>query len=163
MIETKLNKSESKIKDMKSGIVLVITLFMTSGFLYFNPLYLGNEIISYLVILIFLCIGIIGLGIELNKLGENKVKLGFDGLGLGLAFGLIWLVVYYYFGNLISNLITSPFLIIGIYGVADGFADILIILFSSKKELFIKLPIIIAQITAFIAAIFTILNILGIV
>lgn len=163
MSKKKLDISDSKIKDMKSGIVLVITFFVFSGFLYFNPLYLGNETISSLVILVFLCIGIVGLGIELNKLGDNKVKLGLDGLGLGLALGIIWFVIYYYFGNIVSNIITSPFLMFSIYAIADGFADISIILFSSKKELFIKIPIITAQITAFIAAIVTILNILGVV
>ena len=104
-------------------------------------------------------IAIIGLGIELNRMGEQTVKLGFDDLGIGLVLGIVWLVIYYLVPIWWVNLITIVLLFFSVYGISVGTIKILRNLFLSKKEFLVKLPIVIFQLTAFVAAIVTILNI----
>ncbi len=117
-------------------------------------------ILSYLLTIVSLFIGIIGLGIELNKLGDQTVKLGFEELGIGLGLLIVWATIYYFFPIWWVNLITIFLLFFGTYGTTVGAVKILRNLFSSKKSFLFKLPIVIVQFTAFVAAIFTILNIL---
>ncbi|KYG92157.1 hypothetical protein [Metasolibacillus sp. FSL K6-0083] len=154
---------ESKVKDIQQGIALSITFFIIGGLLYFNPYYTGSIVFSYLLTILSLLIGIIGLGIELNKLGDQTVKLGFDDLGIGLGLVIAWATIYYFFPIWWVNLITLILLFFGIYGTTIGAIKVLRNLFLSKKSFLLKLPIVIVQFTAFIAAIFTILNILKII
>lgn len=120
-------------------------------------------IFSYSLTILFLLIGIIGLGIELNKLGDQTVKLGFDDLGIGSALLIVWATIYYFFPIWWVNLITIILLFFGVYGTTVGAIKIMRNLFLSKKGFLVKLPIVIVQFAAFIAAIFTILSILNII
>lgn len=120
-------------------------------------------ILSYSLTILFLLIGIVGLGFELNKLGDQTVKLGFDDFGVGFALVSIWAIIYYFFPIWWINLITIILLFFGVYGTTVGAIKILRILFLSKKNFLVKLPIVIVQFTAFVAAIVTILNILKII
>lgn len=159
---SKKDSDVSKVEDIQNGIAISITFFCVSGLLYFNPNYTGSVILSYLLTTLFLLIGIIGLGVELNKLGDQSVKLGFDDLALGLGLLAVWVTFYYFFPVWWVNLLTIVFLFLGVYGITIGAIKILRNLFLSKKSFLVKLPIVIVQFSAFLAAIFTILNVLKI-
>lgn len=148
---------------MQRGIALSITFLIIGGFLYFTPSYTGSMIISYSLAVFFLLIGITGLGLELNKLGGQTDKLGFDELGIGLGIGIIWAIIYYYLPVWWINLITIFLLFLSVYAITAGIIKILRILFLSKRNILVKLPIVIIQFVAFIAAIVTILDILNLI
>ena len=157
-----MNKSE-KHDSIRQESAVGVTFLLIATFLYLNPEYLGSEIFSLIVIVLSFVIGVSTLGIALNKISDTKNKLGFDDLGIGLGLGIIWAVIYYYFPIFWVNILTLVILFFGIYGVASGILGIIYnLLFqtSNKKKLFVKIPIVIVQFTAFIAAVFTILNIL---
>lgn len=104
-----------------------------------------------------------GLGIELNRLGDQTVKLGFDELGIGVGLLLVWATTFYFFPIWWVNLLTLPLLFMSLYGIIKGVLKVFRNLFLSKKIFLVKLPIVLAQFAAFVAAIFTTLNILKII
>lgn len=158
------NEGESQSQDLENGLSVIITFLTIAGFLYFDPSHLGNLILSYVLTFLFLLIGIIGLGVELNKLANgNSDKLGFSDLFLGMGMGTCWIIIYYFREGSLSNLVFLPLLLISIYGISKGLIKILKNLFSSESQFIFKLPLVIFQFTAFIAAIFTILNILKLI
>lgn len=93
--------------------------------------------------LIFTVVGIVGLGTELNKLFPKKKKSGFQDLTIGLGFGIIWIVIYYYFPIWWVNIITFPILFFAVYGLLLGFINISkVIIFSDislKKKILVRI------------------------
>jgi len=151
------------VESVLEGIAVWIAFLGVGGFLYFNPLYTGSTIISYSLTLLCLFIGLVGLGIELNKLGDKGNSVGFDDLGLGLGFGLAWAFVYNFYPIGLANIGSLILFYFSIYGMTIGIIKILRNLFSTKKGFIVKLPIVIAQIAAFIATIATILDIFKVI
>ena len=157
-----MSKSE-KHDSIRQEAAVGVTFLLIATFLYLNPLYLGHEVASLILSVLSFVLGVSLLGVSLNKISDTKSKLGFDDLGIGLGLGMIWAVLYYYFPVFWVNILTMFFLVFGVYGIVSGIMGImynLIFQTSDKKKLFVKIPIVIVQFTAFIAAVFTILNIL---
>ena len=96
----------TQVEDIQQGISLSITFFSIGGLLYFNPDYTDPLIFSYSLTILCLLIGIIGLGNELNNLGDQTVKLGFYDFGVGFALVSVWAIIYYFFPIWWINLIT---------------------------------------------------------
>jgi len=124
-------KKATKPSDVRSGIALAATAFIISIFLYFQPQYFGVP--TKAIAIIFIVIGFGGLGIELEKLTSDKrrstisSKKGsgiFDNLGIGFALFIAWATIYYYFPIVWVNVLTSVFLIFGVYGMTLGFTNI---------------------------------------
>lgn len=155
---SKIENKKTKQEEIDNGFTLVITFILLGGFIYFNPSYLIYEPLSYVITLLLLVIAIFGLGIELSKLGNQEVKVGFEDLGVGLVFGVVALSMYFYFDNLIVNYINIFLIFISIYGLTHGSIKIIKNLFltSSKKELTLKIIIVLIQILATISAVITI-------
>ena len=82
-----------KIKDPYSGIALAFTFLAIAIFLYFLPNYFKILTATKAAAIVFGVVGVIGLGVELNKFK----RIGFDNLGIGLAFGVVWATLFYFF------------------------------------------------------------------
>lgn len=159
------NTNEEYFKSIKNGIALAMSFIIVAIFLYANPLYFFYSIVSKILSVLFLLIGIIGLGTELNKLnGENK-KIGFDDLGVGLSLIILWAIMHYYCNNIFINILLIVILLFSSYGIVLGIINIshnLIKGENSFSKKILKLCIAIAQVTAFVGALLQIMQILKI-
>jgi hypothetical protein len=153
---TQQKKSSDSIS---SGIGLSFAFIVTAIFIYFTPEYLGSVVTTVIISSFMMVFGIVGLGTELNKLNNEK-KFGFDDLGIGLAFIIIWAILHYYFPFTWLNWGLLFVLFFGFYGIGVGMFKIIqnIIHSSSKSQLVIKIPVVIVQITATAATILEILK-----
>ena len=100
MRNQKRNVKKKKV-DVRSGIALAITFFAISIFLYFQKDYFG--FLTNLISIVCIVIGLIGFGVELNKITSQKLgkiidtKKGpgiFDNLGIGIGIFVIWVALY---------------------------------------------------------------------
>lgn len=152
-----------KIKDTYDGIALAFTFLAIATFLYFLPNYFKIQTATRAAAIIFGVIGVIGLGIELNKFK----KIGFDNLGIGLALGVVWVTLFYFFPIWWVNIITLPILLFALFGIILGLVHIsnnLIFNAAPIKERFFKrVPLIIGQVLGITLVILQILKILKII
>ena len=81
-----MGQSSNK-SSIETGIALALSFLTTSAFLYFFSQYLEVETLARVLSILLAFIGVIGLGIELNKLVGQERKLGVDNVGIGLAIG----------------------------------------------------------------------------
>ncbi len=125
-----------------------------------------------------------------NLTGEPKGSGIFDNLGIGLGFLVVWATVYYYFPLTWINVITSPMLLFSVYGINLGILNWLFAILPSEPvsekradekgvkayptsidgskthnpwSMATKIAVIISGVTAFIASLLQILQILKIV
>ncbi|MDD4779132.1 MAG: hypothetical protein PHT02_00815 [Tissierellia bacterium] len=151
-----MDKQDNNI-DYK-GMALALSFLIVAVFLYCFPNYLKYEISSKVVAIILSVIGIMGLGFELNRI-NNKTK-GMDDVGLGLAFFVVWGILYYYFPLWYINIFTLPLLLGASFGITLGLLRINIILFENKDKVITNVFIIIIQLVAVVSSILQILQIL---
>ena len=157
-----------KEEDIINGISIALAFLGVAVFLYLSPVYLGNSIVSLVCSIILGVVGIAGLGIELNKLSSKPKGLGFDNLGIGLIFIIIWSLLYYYFNITWVNIFGLLFLIFGTYGTFRGVISVFYNLLtdnndSKKIKWVVKLPVFIAQLAGFVLTILQILEVIKIV
>lgn len=160
-----ITEKKSKGLEIQEGIVIAIAFLIFGGFIYLNPSYIGHIKTSYVSASILLVIGVIGLGIELSKIGNQKTRiLGLDDLGIGIGVGILWLTIYSLLDLWFINIPNSFFLFTSIYFILNGIINIFKNLLSStnKKVFLLKLIIFIVQVIGFISAIITIISIFNI-
>jgi hypothetical protein len=157
--------SVKKKNEFVSGFGLAFAFIILAIFVYLSPEYFNSYWVSTIVSSFCMIFGIIGLGTELNKLNNDESNLGFDDLGIGLAFFIIWSVIYYNFQIIWLNYILLVILLIGLYGICTGLASIIHNIFSSdsRTKMAIKIPIGLLQVVATLVTIYEILNKLKII
>ncbi|ANB56969.1 putative membrane protein [Anoxybacillus sp. B7M1] len=153
------SQQNTSLDSIASGIGFSFSLIVIAIFIYFSPDYLGSEVISLIMSSLMMAFGIIGLGIELNKLNNEK-KFGFDDLGIGLGLIIFWAILHYFFPIIWLNWVLLFVLFIGFYGIGVGIVKLVqnIIESSSGRQLAIKISVGIVQIAATAATIYEILK-----
>lgn len=163
----KITEEKSREDSMKEGIALALTFLALSAFLYIFPDYFHVHIVSKIISVIFGIIGIMALGLELNKVSSNEKKLGLDNLGVGLGLGAIWGILYYYFPYWWVNILGFTILMLAVYGIVLGLIGIIMNIFSNdlslRKTILIKVPIAITQILGFTLTLLQVLQIIQII
>ena len=148
---------------IKNGISISTAFIIVAAFIYFNPNYLGNRIISVILSIALGGFGVAGLSIELNKIAGKGQGIGLDNLGVGLLFGGMWAVIYYYFPIWWVNILTLVLLLVAantfILGLINLIENILITNLSIKITI-VKVVISVVQLVAFAAAFLQVLQIL---
>ncbi|MHB8278218.1 MAG: hypothetical protein ACYDIA_11260 [Candidatus Humimicrobiaceae bacterium] len=157
-----MKNSDTEKKFDINGLTVALTFIALALFLYFTPDYFKIILATRIVSIIFAFIGVIGLGIELNRISGDKKKLGFDNLGIGLAFGILWAFLYFYFNLWWVNIISFIIFFFAIYGFLLGIISIIKNLLLAKSSIkikfFIKIPIFITQLASFALVILQILK-----
>ena len=176
---------------VSSGIAIALTAFLLSIFLYFQPQYLGSLTNVAQIILIF--IGFAGLGIELEKVingnrellaQQAKVSGLFNNIGIGMALLILWASLYNQSPIAWLNGLTFIILMFATYGITLGLVNLLFAALpqtgivgsvpttpssSSQNEtrrpwsLALKIAVVISGLTAFLASLLQILQILKVI
>lgn len=131
------DKGEMKkpsIEDSIDGLALASALLIVGGVILWLPNYLHNEIANSIVAYFVITVGILGLSYELDKLNGDSNKLGFFDIGLGFFFVIFWIVLHYYFDNLIVNILLIVPLFMGVYGIARGIVRTIFEIFNTKGK-----------------------------
>jgi len=171
-IEVELEDIVNSVKrdDAYNGIALALTFIIFSLFFYLSPSFFEYKYLSYGFSILFAVIGIIGIGIELNRLSDSKEGI-FDNLGIGIGLGLliifIWVIVSTY---LISawyiNIIFTILLLLPIYGIMLGsiylFERLFLEQIPTRVRLFVRLPLAIIQIAGAFLIVVQILSLFGV-
>jgi len=173
-----------KQSDVRTGIALAVSAFTVSIFLYFQPQYFG--VVTTPVAIALIVLGFAGLGIELDKITSKETgslvdhKKGpgiFNNLGIGIALLVVWGALYHYFSTIWMNVLTSPVLLLGTYGIVLGLVNILFLVLvkssdktaSTQNEpdkpglLAIKVISAISGVLGFIASLIQILQFFGVI
>ena len=115
---------DEKIDDVINTLSISLTFILIGILLYFELIKIGNNIISTIVQWIFIVIGILMITTGFKKSENNNYNIkGFDSLGIGITFMIIW----YFIKDLtffLFVIITIIVLIIGIYGTIRGILEI---------------------------------------
>lgn len=115
---------DKKIDDVINTLSISLTFIFIGILLYFELIKIGNNIVSTIVQWIFIIIGILMIttGFKKNENNNYNIK-GFDSLGIGITFMIIW----YFIKNLtffLFVIIAIIVLIIGTYGTIRGILEI---------------------------------------
>ena len=157
--EKKIMFSE-KIDDAINGFSIGITFILVALFLFWKKDYLLTNIATQIVSII---VGLFGFCMCAIQLGKSSTVKGFDDLGLGLFFFVIWLICYVKINSFWLNLILLVLLVAGTYGIVRGVIEIIYSIFSTnKKTKTTRVKEIFLLITQFFGLILTVLNILKI-
>ena len=126
---TKSNKKtnivfDERIDDIINTLSISFTFILIGILLYFELIKIGNNIISTIVQWIFIIIGILMIttGFKKNENNNYNIK-GFDSLGIGITFMIIWYFIKK-FTFFLFVIIAIIVLIIGIYGTIRGILEI---------------------------------------
>lgn len=149
------------------GFAMSLALLAVAGVLYFLPTYLGSPLITRLTSLVFICVGILGLGSEFENLAKaRKTRLGGMSLAIGLVCIIIWALIYQFFPNPWISAVNLIFLIFAALGIFDGVLEFLYSAFTATPSVGgipLKIFLGLAQIIAFLAGLLQIFQILKIV
>jgi hypothetical protein len=124
------------------GLAFAFMFFAFTTLLLFLPSYFGSWT-NGIAITLFI-IGIIGVGSELNNLSSGKATILdgfekgkgiFDNLGFGLACIITWIAIYYFFNNIIVNILISFILLFGVYGMFLGGITWIVNNYINKRDL----------------------------
>ncbi|MGF9740072.1 hypothetical protein ABEX38_21930 [Priestia megaterium] len=126
-------KKDSK-DDVAFGIGLAFAFICLAIYFYFTPKYLGNDVASLILSGILMIIGIVALGLELNKLNNGEKSLGLDNLGIGVGLFIVWALLHYYFPMIWVNWVLIPVLFLGVAAMGIGIATLIENVFSSDSK-----------------------------
>lgn len=137
------NKNEEKkytfnkiVDDAINTLSISLTFIIIGILLYFGILKFGNKIISNIIQWCFIIFGTLMIFTGLGKTADDntyKIK-GFDSLGIGIIFVIIW----YFLKNLtffLFIILSIIVLIIGVYGSIRGVIEIIYSLKLNFTEL----------------------------
>jgi hypothetical protein len=163
-IATKKNTPKSKEDNFAHGSGIAIAFILSGLFLYLSPSYYGYKIVSYIVSSIFVIFGIVGLGIELNKIINRDKAIRLDNLGLGLGMLLAWGILYNFYPYPLLNFFTFALLFLGLYGVSYGTISIILGIkkVDGKSNKLVSILLLMAQIATTTAALYELFNKTGI-
>lgn len=149
------------------GFALSLAFLAVAGVLYFLPTYFGVPLITQIVSLVFICVGILGLGSEFENLAKGK-KNSFGGMSfaIGLVSAMIWALIYHFFPNPWISALNLIFLMLAALGTFAGILEFLYFTFTSTPTMGgipLKIFLALAQIIAFLAGLLQILQILKLI
>lgn len=131
---------ENRLK-IADGIALSLSFLLCSLYLYFNPEFIGNPIITRTIGVILGFIGIIGFLTELSKATDESLKDATNNIFAGCFVGMVIFGLMYFFSNWFVNILVIILALLGMYGFLKGVAQILVTTWSSGGNVVIKLPV----------------------
>lgn len=142
------------------GVALAGSFILVVIFLSVNSDYLGHELISRIVAIIFGILGIGGMTSELSKIINKKVD-GIMDLVVGTIILILWGGIYYHWDYPVVNFFLLFLLLLGFYGVLIGIAKIIESIKTATITWTIKqMAIVIANCSVFILTILQIIQII---
>ncbi|WP_052125294.1 hypothetical protein [Lysinibacillus boronitolerans] len=148
---------EDKIKIVE-GISVALAFFICSILLYLNPTFLGNEFITSLIGAVLGFIGIVGFLLEISKVFKESLKSAIIDVGVALFFGTILVLLHYFFSNIFVNWVIIILLLIVIYGFFRGVLKIVILSNFNGKNILLKVPLLLLNLSVFTVSILQILK-----
>ena len=158
-----MDKSKKKLIESLS---IAFAFLLTSIVLYIMPDFIGNQIVTRSIGVIFGLIGVAGLMVELTNMKKNsneEFKSAMQDMAVGIFLGVIILLLLYFFSNWFVHLIVTLLMIFAIYGTFSSILKMLILTDFSKRHIFIKLPIILLNIAIFTLTILQLLQIFKVI
>lgn len=141
-------------------VALAGSFILVVIFLSVNSDYLGHELISRIVAIIFGILGIGGMTSELSKIINKKVD-GIMDLVVGTIILILWGGIYYHWDYPVVNFFLLFLLLLGFYGVLIGIAKIIESIKTATITWTIKqMAIVIANCSVFILTILQIIQII---
>ena len=142
------------------GVALAGSFILIVMFLSVNSDYLGHQLISRIVAIIFCILGIGGMTSELSKIIDKKID-GIIDFGVGILILVLWGFIYYHWNYPVVNFFILVLLLVGFYGVLIGMAKIIESIKTATITWTIKqVGIVIANCSVFILTILQILQII---
>jgi hypothetical protein len=149
---------ENRLK-IAEGIALSLSLLLCSLYLYLNPDFIGQPIITRTVGAILGFIGIIGFLSELSKATDESLKKPINEIMASLIIGLVIFSLMYFFTNWFVNIIVIILAVVGLFGFLRGVAHILLLTWMPGGNNVIKLPVLLLNAAIFALTLLQILQI----
>ena len=165
MVESKESKPTDKNDNStNNAISLGITFVIISSFLYLNPEFLGINLVSYIIGSVMGVVGFFGMVLVVDKL-DKKFNEAINNIAISIFFGLIVYAIYYFFSNIIINIILLFLSIFVIFAFVSGVLQIVqvIVLEHDIKQSSIKISVFVLNLLIFILTILQILQIFKII
>lgn len=156
---------ESKKKTIE-GTALAIALLIISIFLYLYPNFIGAQLVTRSIGVIFGLFGVLFFLSELTNISFSKNKIlksAISDITLGAFFGIIIFILIYFFTNWFVHLIVTFLMIFALFGVLKGIITILVSIDFSKGNRVAKIPVIILNIAIFTLTILQLLQIFKVI
>ncbi|MBU0941646.1 MAG: hypothetical protein KKD36_09475 [Bacteroidetes bacterium] len=153
-------------KKLIEGVALSLAFLLTSMFLYSYPEFIGNQIVTRSIGVVFGVLGIMFFLSQLTNIDFNnnkEIKSAISDISVGLVIGIIILLLLYFFSNWFVNLIVTILLLLTLFGVLRGIIIIISTIDFSKGNRLIKLPVIILNIAIFSLTILQLLQIFKVI
>ncbi|MGG3662080.1 hypothetical protein [Bacillus gobiensis] len=156
---------ESK-KKLIEGTSLFLSFLITSIVLYFIPDFIGNQIVTRSIGIIFGLIGIMGFMVELTNLrisSNEEVKSSLMDMAVCVFLSIIIFLLLYFFKNWFVHLTVTLLMLLSIYAGLRSIIKLIILTDLLKRNIFIKLPVIILNIAIFALTILQLLQIFKVI
>lgn len=148
---------EDKIK-IAEGISVALAFFLCSILLYLNPTFLGNEFITSFTGALLGFIGIVGFLLEISKVFKESLKSAISDVGVALFLGIIVILLHYFFSNIFVNWVIILLLLIVMYGFFRGVFKIVLLFNFNGKNILLKIPLLLLNLSVFTVSILQILK-----
>ena len=138
-INTTPNK---KLVNPRKGLAFASSFFVFAIILFFRPQYFGS--FTLLISILFVIIGFMALGLELDRLNSQKATLAdefvrgaeiFNHIGIGIGMVAFWGVLHYFFDYILLNILLSYLLFMGVSFVLVGVINFIFDIYLSKQDL----------------------------
>lgn len=148
---------EDKIK-IAEGISVALAFFLCSVLLYLNPTFLGSEFTTSLTGVVLGFIGIVGFLIEISKVFKESLKSAISDVGTSLFLGIVVVLLRYFFSNIFVNWIIVFLLLMLLYGFFKGVLKIVLLSNFNGKNILLKIPLLLLNLSVFTVSILQILK-----
>jgi len=113
-------KEEKEIENYRKFDGLSLSFaFLLSGLLSFLlPNFLGNEVATNCLVFVLIMIGLLGLGIEMNKLNKSKKKFIDSDFVIGFVLIMVWIFTYHFFEDPMLNFLYLSVFFFGVFGIS---------------------------------------------
>lgn len=161
----KILKTEKIHESIIQGVSVGIALIVVGVVLLFIPDYLGNETITSVFAYGSILFGLLGVGMEIDKLNGDSPKITLGNFALGITLIFLWIWIYSSFDNLIINIISLIFLVLGVYGTTLAVIQFVsgIIQSENKKSFATKISLTLINLITGLALLYEALQKFGII
>ncbi|ALC80436.1 hypothetical protein [Bacillus gobiensis] len=156
---------ESK-KKLIEGTALFLSFLITSIVLYFIPDFIGNQIVTRSIGIIFGLIGIMGFTVELTNLrisSNEEIKSALMDMVVGLFLGIIIFLLLYFFANWFVHIVVTLLMLLAIYAALRSVIKLIFLTDFLNRNILIKLPVIILNIAIFTLTLLQVLQIFKVI
>lgn len=160
-----INGMEEAKKKLIEGVSLSLSLLMTSIILYFIPDFLGYQLVTRSIGVILGLIGILGFTAELTnmKYSNEEFKSALKDLSVAIFLGVLIFILLTIFSNWFTNLLVTTLMLIAFYAVFRSILKMIILTDFTKRNMIVKLPLVILNLAVFTLTILQLLQIFKVI